>query len=168
MSNFNVPGYASGANIPVSPTSNKTYSLVSVTDANLCLGSGNSGMPAVAVNPSPTSATLSVNGSSAICAGQTANLKVDIIGGTGPFNLVLNDGINNIPVNAYTSGANIPVMPLSNTNYSLVSVTDANMCNPASLSGAPAIGVSNGSASAVLWYQWTVYRLPRWHHQSKG
>ena len=150
MSNFNVPGYASGANIPVSPTSNKTYSLVSVTDANLCLGSGNSGMPAVAVNPSPTSATLSVNGSSAICAGQTANLKVDIIGGTGPYNLVLNDGTNNIPVNAYTSGANIPVMPLSNTNYSLVSVTDANMCNPASLSGAPAIGVSNGSASAVL------------------
>ena len=34
---------------------------------------------------------------------------------------------NNIPVNAYTSGANIPVMPLSNTNYSLVSVTDANI-----------------------------------------
>ena len=123
MSNFNVPGYASGANIPVSPTSNKTYSLVSVTDANLCLGSAILECQPFAVNPSPTSATLSVNGSSAICAGQTANPKVDIMGGTGPYNLVLNDGTNNIPVNAYTSGANIPVMPLSNTNYSLVSVT---------------------------------------------
>jgi uncharacterized repeat protein (TIGR01451 family) len=150
MSNFTVNGYASNSNIPVSPTSNKMYSLVSVTDANLCLGMGNTGSPAITVSPSPISAVLGVNGVSAICAGQTANLKVDIVGGTGPFNLVLNDGTNNIPVNGYTSGANIPVMPLSTTNYSLVSVTDANMCNPASLSGTPAIGVSNGSSSAVL------------------
>ncbi|MBL0333939.1 MAG: hypothetical protein IPP73_00990 [Chitinophagaceae bacterium] len=43
-----------GANIPVSPTVNTTYSLVSVTDANLCAGSGNSGTPLLTVNPVPT------------------------------------------------------------------------------------------------------------------
>ncbi len=54
-SNFTVTGYTSGTNIPVSPTSTTTYSLVSVTSANSNLGLGNTGTAIVTVNQATTS-----------------------------------------------------------------------------------------------------------------
>jgi len=48
-SQFTVNTYISGRNIPVAPTANKTYTLVSVTDANGLAGTGNSGSAAIAV-----------------------------------------------------------------------------------------------------------------------
>ncbi len=51
--NFTVNNYVSGTNIPVSPTVTTTYSLVSITDAGMNPGVGNSGMPTVLVNPTP-------------------------------------------------------------------------------------------------------------------
>ncbi|HRH02221.1 MAG TPA: PKD domain-containing protein [Bacteroidia bacterium] len=46
-----VNGYTSGSSISVTPSSTKTYSLVSVTSTGGCGGSGLSGTPLVTVNP---------------------------------------------------------------------------------------------------------------------
>jgi len=52
--NFTVNGYTSGANIPVSPLATTTYTLVSVTGANGCVGGGINGSAVITVNPAPT------------------------------------------------------------------------------------------------------------------
>ena len=65
--NFTVSNYVSGTNIPVSPTATTTYSLVSVTDANMNAGTGNSGTATVTINPSPT--VIASPGTQTICSG---------------------------------------------------------------------------------------------------
>lgn len=52
-----VNGYTGGSNIPVAPTSTTTYTLTSVTDANGCVGSGNSGSAVISID-----STTSLNG----------------------------------------------------------------------------------------------------------
>ncbi|NDC27728.1 MAG: T9SS C-terminal target domain-containing protein [Crocinitomicaceae bacterium] len=69
----------------------------------------------------PTSSILS--GSSAICAGDSTNLSVQIVGGTSPYTVVITDGTNN-----YTSSGTSPVLftvspTLTTTTYSIVSVS---------------------------------------------
>ncbi|MFN8341234.1 MAG: gliding motility-associated C-terminal domain-containing protein [Cyclobacteriaceae bacterium] len=49
-----VPGYVSGANIPVSPAATVTYQLVSVTDNSSCTASTLTGTPTVTVHPQVT------------------------------------------------------------------------------------------------------------------
>lgn len=53
-SNFTVNNYTSGTSISVNPASTRTYSIVSVTDANGLAGTGNSGSAVITVNPLPT------------------------------------------------------------------------------------------------------------------
>ncbi len=66
-SSFTVSNYVSGTGIPVSPTSNTTYSIVSVNDAATLIGIGNSGTPTVTVNPIITPVFAGIP--SSICAG---------------------------------------------------------------------------------------------------
>ncbi|MBL0155299.1 MAG: proprotein convertase P-domain-containing protein [Chitinophagaceae bacterium] len=89
-----------------------------------------------------TASVLSVSGLSTICNGGSANLVVTVTGGQSPFTVVYNDGTSNFTVNNYLSGANIPVSPTVNTTYSLVSVTDANLCAGSGNSGTPLITVN--------------------------
>lgn len=106
------------------------------TDFSLSVG----GTTAVLVN-SPTASVLS-SSATTICANSSANLSVAITNGTSPYTVTYSDGSNNIIVNNYISGANIPVTPTANTTYSLVSVVDANSLSSTGLSGTPTINVN--------------------------
>ncbi|NNV57687.1 MopE-related protein, partial [Limnovirga soli] len=90
-----------------------------------------------------TASVLSVNGTSSICKGATANLVVTITGGTAPYTVVYSDGTNSFSVPGYISGTDIPVSPTINTTYSLISVTDANLTAGTGNSGTPTITVTD-------------------------
>ncbi len=81
-----------------------------------------------------------LGGSTTIQSGETANLIVTIPEGIAPYTVVYSNGITNITVNNYQSGANIPVSPTQTTTYSLVSVTGANNC-PAATNGTATVTV---------------------------
>jgi gliding motility-associated-like protein len=87
---------------------------------------------------SPTNAALNLTGPANVCLGQSSSLSVNITSGTGPFTLNISGfGI----ITNYTSGSNITVTPSVTTNYSLVSVLDANQCAAATVSGSQSISV---------------------------
>jgi hypothetical protein len=90
------------------------------------------------VNPSPFAV---ISGGGTICPTESSTIYVNIAVGTGPFTLnILNHGI----VNNYNSGDPITVTPAATTTYTLVNVTDANMCQ---VTGAPNL---TGSATVTL------------------
>ncbi|MCG8323772.1 MAG: hypothetical protein MI921_30050, partial [Cytophagales bacterium] len=106
---------------------------VDVTDANGCTASLNN----MVVEDSPV-ATLS--GDATICEGENTNLTVIISGGTGPFNITIDNGVGTI--NGYNSGDPILVSPGANTTYNLLGpLTDANGCE-ASLNGSATVTVN--------------------------
>jgi len=60
-----------------------------------------------------------------ICPSQTSILKVNMMAGTGPFDVVI---ANLGTINGYNSGDDIIVSPAITTTYTLTSVTDFNGC----------------------------------------
>lgn len=90
--------------------------------------------------PGPTASVMS--GTTAICDGASANIKVVITGGTGPFTLVYWNGSSNVTVNNYVSNTNIPVAPTATTTYSIVSVTNANGVAGTGNSGSATVTVN--------------------------
>jgi gliding motility-associated-like protein len=141
-----INNYVSGTPIPVNPAATTTYNIVgNVTDANGCTVAG-TGSAVVTVNTPPASAVLS--GTTAVCAGNSANLIVTITGGTGPYTITIDNGVGTI--NNYVSGTPIPVSPAATTTYSMVgNVTDAAGCSVAG-SGSATVTVSTPPVSAVL------------------
>jgi len=84
------------------------------------------------------------------CIGSTPNLKVDITGGASPYTVVINRVPGgNFTVNNYVSGSNIPVTPVVNTTYSLVSVTSAQGCVGTGNSGVVTITITPLTAPAI-------------------
>ena len=147
INNFNVSLNANGNNnisgLPIShnPTSNTNYTIVGITDNNGCSNTGN-GIAEKTVNPLPN---LSLNGNNAICIGDSSLLNFNILVGTAPFSVNLNDGTTNsnwqMDNNGNVNGAPLYVKPNSNTTYSLIDVTDANGCFN-NLSGSAIISVN--------------------------
>jgi hypothetical protein len=76
----------------------------------------------VLVNPNPVAI---LSGGETICPSQTSILKVNMMAGTGPFNVVI---ANLGTINGYNSGDDIIVSPATTTTYTLTSVTDFNGC----------------------------------------
>jgi hypothetical protein len=78
----------------------------------------------VYILPIPTAVMSNGTGSSTICTGQSANLKVSIVGGTSPYTLTYSNGTTTQTVNNYIAGSNIITTPITTTTYTLVSVLD--------------------------------------------
>lgn len=125
-SSFNLSGISNGHIVIVTPPVTRTYTITGISDASSCIGAAGSNVT-INVNPPPTSAILS--GTATICAGQSTNLAVNIVGGTPPFSFNL-AGVG--AIGGYTSGSGIAVSPLVTTSYSITgNVTDANGCTVA-------------------------------------
>jgi subtilisin-like proprotein convertase family protein len=70
------PGYTSGTPIQVSPAATTTYTVVSVTGANGCLGFGNTGSATVVVVPPPSITSQPAN--QTVCVGGTAVIAAGV------------------------------------------------------------------------------------------
>lgn len=115
--------------ITVSPATTTNYSVIYTLN-----GCADTAANTVTVAPA-LSATLSGGGT--ICSGQTTSLTVNF-SGTGPYNLVYNDGTTNQTINGIN--ANPYTFTIGNAgNYSLVSVSNAS-CT----------GTVSGSANVVV------------------
>jgi hypothetical protein len=104
--------------------------------------------------PAPSNGVLSLTGASPICAGQSTTLKVDVTGGAGPFTLTIS-GLGT--VSGYTTGANFSVAPVSNTTFTLTSVTDVNGCPAAAVSGSVNIVVNPIPAAPAVTFTPNTY-----------
>lgn len=69
-----ITNYTSGSNIQVSPAATTTYTIVSVTGANGCVGTGNSGSATITITPAPAITTPPA--SSSVCVGNNATFTV--------------------------------------------------------------------------------------------
>ena len=121
-----------GTSVTASPEANTTYTVTGTVTATGCQNTAT-----VSVLGHASAAVLS--GTSGICPGGSVNLQVTITGGISPYTIVYSDGSNNFTVNNYVSGDNIPVSPSATTTYTLVSVTGANGCGGAGISGSAVI-----------------------------
>ncbi|MFI5218353.1 MAG: PKD domain-containing protein [Bacteroidia bacterium] len=120
----------------VSPASTTTYQLLSLSLTGAICPSSIIGPPiTVTVLPIPTA---TIAGTPSICNGQCANLMVNFAGGPGPYNFTYNPG--GIVVNGVNNPAVINVCPTSTTNYTLVSVSNANC--PGNVAGTATVTVN--------------------------
>jgi len=109
-SNTTVNSYTSGANIPVTPTSTATYNLVSVTDNNGCIGTGNTGTAVVTITEITAITVTNIsacnnNGTPATITDDkfTADVAITFANPPSTGNLVLTgDGTGTIATSAVT------------------------------------------------------------------
>ena len=139
-----VPAIATAADpytLPV--TAAGTYTIVNVTDAN-CTNSG-TGTTTVLYHPKPTGI---ISGSGEMCNGSTKTLTMTFTG-VPPYNFTYTDGTTPVTVPAHlTSVYTVSVSPLVNTNYTLVSLTDGNLCTGV-VSGLAAVSVNQPPALSL-------------------
>jgi gliding motility-associated-like protein len=126
--------WSNGSNSSTITVSTAGNYVVTVTDANGCVGTS----PAftVTVNPLPT-AVISQN--SVICAGESAPVNL-VFTGTPPFNFTYTNGQQNFTGTSASHTTTLTLSPTATTTYTLVSVTDANC--PGSVSGNAVITVN--------------------------
>lgn len=121
--------------ITQSPSSTRTYSLVSVSTPS-CTGGVVSGTAIVQVNAAPV---VALSGGGTICSGNTGTLTFTL-SGSSPWNIVWTDGTSNSTQLGVTSSPFLVTVTLSQSiTYTPVSVS--NVCGP---------GTVNGSAPFVL------------------
>ncbi len=96
-----------------------TFSLTyTYTDGNGCINSASQDITVNEVSQ------LVAIGSSVICAGETADITVEFIGGVAPWTFVYNGNTITTSANPYI----FSVSPTISTIYDFTSVSDANMC----------------------------------------
>ncbi|MBS1557631.1 MAG: gliding motility-associated C-terminal domain-containing protein [Bacteroidetes bacterium] len=155
--NTTVNGYVSASNIPVSPTVNTTYSLISITDTNGCTPSAMS--PATAtVTVRNLSAVLSSTGPTSLCPAPNST--------TVAFTITDNNGnaLTSYTVNyqdnlggtytagpGYVSAANATLTNIASTRtYSITSITDPLGCTTNPNTGNVTVTIGSIPTAATL------------------
>ncbi len=117
-------------NIPASPytlnaTAAGSYTVVSVTDANMCTNTG-IGNATVSYYPVPTA---TISGTTEICSGGSAVLTITLTG-AAPYDFTYSDGVNPAVVvtNHPTMVYNATVTPVANATYTITAMNDNNGC----------------------------------------
>ncbi|GAB3890388.1 putative Ig domain-containing protein [Spirosoma agri] len=137
---FGVTADFSGTNPIVYATTTEATAnrLIKITDTGtgsaatvLATAPANTSFRGVAAAPAVACPTItaSLQGTTTICSGTSANLSATILGGTGPYSLTYSDGTTNTTVSNYVSNAAISVNPTSTKTYSIIAVSDANACS---------------------------------------
>lgn len=157
----------SGGNASVMTASATGAYTVSVTDVNGCLAT--SAPVQVNVNQAPTAV---LSGGGVACNGNGVNLTLTLTG-QAPWNVVATNGVSQFPISNIGSSPSTQSINIAGT-YTLVSVTDANGCQPGSVSGSAvvttgvsptasftstpnglAVSFSNTSSGSPTSYSWT-------------
>jgi len=136
-SDTDLVGINSGHIETVSPTSTTSYTLVSVSDNNGCSPASVSGVATITINPAPTA---TITGDASICEGETSELVFNLTG-TGPFDVIYNDGSADVTLEGINDGHLESITPINTTTYTLVSIMDVNGCT-ASSSGTVIVEVN--------------------------
>ncbi|MBS1490739.1 MAG: gliding motility-associated C-terminal domain-containing protein [Bacteroidetes bacterium] len=156
-SNTTVNGYVSASNIPVSPTVNTTYSLISVTDTNGCTPSAMS--PATAtVTVRNLSAVLSSTGPTSLCPSpNSTTIAFAVTDNNGNALTSYNVNYQDNLLGAYTTGAgyisgnNVTLTNVASTRtYTITSITDPLGCTTNPNTGSVTITIGSIPTAATL------------------
>ena len=131
--NINGLGNQSYTIIPDPSVGINTYDIIQITDANGCIANTNLSTQ-IEVYATPV-VDITVSGPNPICVGDISQLFFPITSGLAPFNISYL--VDNVPStstvdafgNILSTGTTLPILPNTTTNYTLVSVTDANGCS---------------------------------------
>ena len=85
---------------------------------------------------------LSLSGTASICPGDSTDLLFIVLAGVPPFDIVINDGVQDHNLDDITNGDTWRVSPGTNTSYTIVSVVDN--------STAACTGIASGTAQISL------------------
>lgn len=116
--NTTINNYTSGSNIQVAPSVTTTYTIVSVTGANGCVGTGNSGAATITITPPPSITTQPA--ATSVCAGNNATISVTagpVLGNNYQWQVSTNGGTT------YTNLTN--TAPYSGVTTSTLTITGA-------------------------------------------
>ncbi len=118
-------GLVNGSPLSINPSSNTTYSLVSVNDNKGCF-STSSNDASVTVNELPN---VSVSGNNELCEGEITQLYFNFTSGSAPW--TVNYSVNGAPTSVTLSNINdsISVSPNSSSIYDFTSLADPNCLN---------------------------------------
>ena len=114
------------------------------TECSIATASGT-----ITINQPATSAILSALTPSS-CSSSRSAIKVDIVGGTPGYNLVINNGSFDTSISIPASGRNIYVTPTATTTYTLISVTDSKGCAASGMGDTTKIIIDQSPTLATI------------------
>jgi gliding motility-associated-like protein len=135
-------------NFKVAPSTGKTYTVTSLSDANCtAIGPDKTGSAIITVNARPTSL---ISGNATICNGDSSNVSVNL-SGTPPWSVTYTDGTTPITITGIVSTPyNFKVAPSSTKTYSVTSLIDANCTAIASGKTGSAIITVNARPASII------------------
>ena len=127
---FNSLGTQSVILNPDPQIGNNLFEIINIIDNNGCIGYINTSAD-ILVRELPD-LDITISGNNPICNNDISSLSFPVLAGTAPFNLSIMEGSTlstlNIDAAGMINGSSYEVSPSNTTDYSLISVTDANGC----------------------------------------